>query len=809
MFYKQYRHFIFIIYLYITVLAPVAKTDEVIKQQEEKILLSAQRDSLKEKMSSGESALCNKKYFLAFKSYQEVIDASNTIPVEPSMLQEALYALNQAAVLLILKKISLYKYHEAKKIALFITSKKYFLNDPSKQFLVKKIANLSEKKEPNKDHHQLEKIEIILSQAIDFYYQHKWELAKNSFHETLKADPNNDAAELGLSLIEKQENIEIDHHLDNTQRRMMDSIHQSWELPNINVNDNYPMNNIQETASITAHITEKIHDIKIPHIEFINTPLQSALEQIKDQAFLLDKEENDFNKKGINIVLAFEIKKLHPEPKINLNLHDIPLIDILRYVAQQAKLQIRIEPYAIAIVSADESPEILITKEYKVSSNFILQFPHLSNTTYEEPDNSRFKSSEPRTIKDVLLSQGIAFPPGATAHFMPSNNILIVKNSITNLNLVAAFIENLFVTPLKQVEIEARFLEVKQNISNDRGVNWLLEAFKFGCHINARNDTSDSLASTQQIESAMNKSNLSSDILNKESLTSHSASIVNSMTEPGISAHALETLLFGNPAGSALGILSLAGVLSNTQFQFILRAMNQHKGVNLLSAPKVTVSNGKKATIRIAREFPYPSDYAPPQIPQNQGTSVNPAIPTTPSAFKKRNVGVELEVEPIINPSNNNIELSLSPQIVEFQGFVNYGNPIFSQAPSFLAGQTNMVASTTHILLTENNINQPVFSVREVDTEVVLHDGQTVVLGGLMREDIKQVEEKIPILGNIPLAGALFRSSSEQKMKRNLLIFVTVHLLDPSGKRSDQVIKNISQSLTAKKVDIIKMATKP
>ena len=297
MFYKQHHQFIFIIYLYIIVLAPVAKTDEIIKQKEEKILLSAQRDYVKEKMLSGEKALCNKKYFLAFKSYQEAIDASNTIPLEPSILQEALYALNQAAVLLILKNISLYKYNEAKKMALFITSKKYFFNDPPKQFLVKKIANLSEKKEVNQDHHQLEKIESMLSQAIDSYYQHKWESAKNSFHETLKVDPNNDAAELGLSLIEQQENIEIDHHLDDTQRRMIDSIHQSWGLPNINVNDNYQMNNIQETASITAHITEKIHDIKIPHIEFINTPLQSALEQIKDQAFLLDKEENDFNTK--------------------------------------------------------------------------------------------------------------------------------------------------------------------------------------------------------------------------------------------------------------------------------------------------------------------------------------------------------------------------------------------------------------------------------------------------------------------------------------------------------------------------------
>ena len=223
-------------------------------------------------------------------------------------------------------------------------------------------------------------------------------------------------------------------------------------------------------------------------------------------------------------------------------------------------------------------------------------------------------------------------------------------------------------------------------------------------------------------------------------------------------------------------------MFTNPQFQVVLRALNQQKGINLISSPKVTVSSGRKATITIAREFPYPAEYLPPQVPQNQGSSVNPAIPATPASFKKRNVGIQLEAEPIV-ASDQSIELKLSPQIVDFQGFVNYGSPIFSQAPTLSAlNQINSTSSTTQVLLTENKINQPVFSVRQVDTQVILHSGQTVVLGGLMREDIQKVKDKTPLIGDIPLIGKLFRSSSQQRVKRNLLIFVTVVLHDASGR---------------------------
>jgi general secretion pathway protein D len=111
------------------------------------------------------------------------------------------------------------------------------------------------------------------------------------------------------------------------------------------------------------------------------------------------------------------------------------------------------------------------------------------------------------------------------------------------------------------------------------------------------------------------------------------------------------------------------------------------------------------------------------------------------------------------------IDLRLLPEVTEFEGFINYGSPIENQG----------------VVVTQNVINYPVFSQRKVETSVILNDGQTVALGGLIREDVQKVTDKTPILGDIPLAGALFRSQADKHIKRNLIIFVTANLLDPAG----------------------------
>jgi general secretion pathway protein D len=227
----------------------------------------------------------------------------------------------------------------------------------------------------------------------------------------------------------------------------------------------------------------------------------------------------------------------------------------------------------------------------------------------------------------------------------------------------------------------------------------------------------------------------------------------------------------------------LAGVFTDPQFQVVIRALNQKKGVDLLSAPKVTTKSGQRALIEIVREFRYPTTFTPPQVPSITGgvggtgtVSIEVVTPTTPQSFETRNTGVTLEVEPVVGPDGQTIDLNLVPQVVEFEGFINYGSPIFGVNPNLVSGTT-----VPQVLLTQNVINQPVFSTRKVTTNVSVWDGQTVVLGGLMREDVQKTEDKTPIVGDIPLVGRLFRTNTEQHIKRNLVIFVTARLITPGG----------------------------
>ena len=152
-------------------------------------------------------------------------------------------------------------------------------------------------------------------------------------------------------------------------------------------------------------------------------------------------------------------------------------------------------------------------------------------------------------------------------------------------------------------------------------------------------------------------------------------------------------------------------------------------------------------------------------------------VPNTPSAWETKNTGIILEVEPTVGPDSYTIELRLAPRVTEFEGFINYGSPINAT----VAALSFPPLPSATFEATANVINQPVFSVREVTTSVSVYDGQTVVMGGLMREDVQKVQDKVPILGDIPLAGRLFRTNVDQHIKRNLLMFVTAGLLDPAG----------------------------
>ena len=91
----------------------------------------------------------------------------------------------------------------------------------------------------------------------------------------------------------------------------------------------------------------------------------------------------------------------------------------------------------------------------------------------------------------------------------------------------------------------------------------------------------------------------------------------------------------------------------------------------------------------------------------------------------------------------------------------------------------------------------PIFSTRKVTTSVSVFDGATVVLGGLIREDVQKIEDKVPLIGDVPIIGRLFRSSVDQHIKRNLVIFVSARLINAAGElvRSEDEKEEIIETI--------------
>jgi general secretion pathway protein D len=221
---------------------------------------------------------------------------------------------------------------------------------------------------------------------------------------------------------------------------------------------------------------------------------------------------------------------------------------------------------------------------------------------------------------------------------------------------------------------------------------------------------------------------------------------------------------------------SFLGVVDRTQINLMIRALEQKTDSDLMSARKLTILSGKTANIVVAHELRYPQSYGETRSEVGTGSTVANSTCAgvtitagTPRDFTTRNVGVEMRVIPTIE-SDANISLLLEPKVTEFEGFMEYEG-------------LNVAVTGGNTVYVPSGFYQPLFSTREICTEITVQNGWTIVMGGLTHEEIKEVHDKIPLLGDIPLLGKVFRSKSETTKKRNLLIFVTARTVSPNGTR--------------------------
>ncbi len=202
------------------------------------------------------------------------------------------------------------------------------------------------------------------------------------------------------------------------------------------------------------------------------------------------------------------------------------------------------------------------------------------------------------------------------------------------------------------------------------------------------------------------------------------------------------------------------GVLTSPQFQFVLHALEESKKIKTLSSPRITTLNNQAASIKIVDEWIYPTryEYEVIQVDLDGDGDFSGSGETTyknvPKDFLRRDVGILLKVIPAVGADRKTVNLSLIPEVSE---------------------------ATADYFEYTGDVKLPKFTSRNLSTTVVVNSGDTVVLGGLIKESRTKTLTKTPILGDIPFLGNLFKKNTDSVQRKNLLIFVTAKVLSPSG----------------------------
>jgi type IV pilus assembly protein PilQ len=326
-----------------------------------------------------------------------------------------------------------------------------------------------------------------------------------------------------------------------------------------------------------------------------------------------------------------------------------------------------------------------------------------------------------KSLEKFVSKQGeISFNQG-------SSNI-IVTDTESKVKAIDDFIEEIDrITP--QVLIEARIYDVTATESLDLGVDWLA----------SRNTPFTT------VERTIDKTTTDSATTSKESITKTDKSWLTDETTGKRLEYTRRSKPFVGGDFKPLegGALRFGLMDDAVDIEFVLNILRTELGAKLLANPRVLVLDNETATFKIVRQIPY-----------SESTYTGQGFGLGVTSIEFKDVGIELEVTPHVT-RDKMLRLKIAPK--------------FSVKVSEVkSGGTGLAAV-------------PIVDSREAVTTLLVEDGRTVVLGGLRKKEVATSVDKVPLLGDIPLLGGLFRSTSDEERTNELVVFITSKIVSETA----------------------------
>ncbi|MFP4156192.1 MAG: type II secretion system protein GspD [Opitutales bacterium] len=318
------------------------------------------------------------------------------------------------------------------------------------------------------------------------------------------------------------------------------------------------------------------------------------------------------------------------------------------------------------------------------------------------------------------------------------SNALIITERPSKMGKIREIID-LLDEPTSQVMIETKFVEVNNDDVKDIGVDWAsLSGYEMGAgpfqreYSRGREKTNESTGNS----SAASGTQTDTDSGSINGNTSAVPRTVTTTENVSTAAEALSEL-------SSIASTSRldTAVFNAAQFRLVLSALKTINDSKLVAHPTVVTMNNQKARIDIIRE-----------VPQIEFT-FNPETGTR-------------EAQGLADPLSFGTSIEVTPQVND-GGFINLN--VTPEVSNQVGEQETLLGP------------QPIIDVRKAQTQVVIKDGFTLAIGGLSQNEETNSGSRVPLLGDLPGVGKLFRSNSDSVTQRNLIIFITAKILNPDG----------------------------
>jgi type IV pilus assembly protein PilQ len=435
-----------------------------------------------------------------------------------------------------------------------------------------------------------------------------------------------------------------------------------------------------------------------------------------------------------------------------------PIDLVLRTLARQAKMNIVVTDQVATTAGTvnmrieDKTPKEAI--EIIVESKGLIMDEGKGGVFYiktqaekaKEPTESGNYTLSYAQAKDVVTLLAGQIQSGVAPQFDQRTNTVYYRENRSNMEKVTEFLKSID-RPTQQVMIEARLVEVTANPKQSYGINWAgvvggaasPQTFRYG-----GSDPAEAPSYTI----------VDGDLIVTPGKPAQGAYNENSGTLKGRDFFRNGAVAggFGDALAGQFAILSLP------QLSATLRLLNEDADAEFLAHPRVVTANNQKAEIKITRNQPVP------QLNFNEQTAQ-----AVFSGFQDKEFGNTLIVTPSIN-KDDYITLQVKPEISN-----KVGDATFSFGGAV--------------------VTSPVIDKRTLDSNVLIKSGDTLAIGGLLQDEQTKARTKVPVVGDIPILGYLFQERMNQRVKRNLLVFVTPTVIkDGYGTGLESQVSGLSHS---------------